>query len=161
LIGTPRRLRLQQCDRFGLITTLFHVKCCEASVLFRPCFTVISGSKHPTSLTHNGMCSGEDVIVATINGQRRNVGRCQTYVGKRPTVAVVSGAIHAFRILLSRQRQFRPERSRETKCCRSPNRCLLASSCRHCLSIGKHRRQNICSCKNVATRIGRQRANIA
>ena len=41
------------------------------------------------------MCSGEDVIVATINGQRRNVGRCQTYVGKRPTVAVVSGAIHA------------------------------------------------------------------
>ena len=32
---------------------------------------------------------GEDVIVATINGQRRNVGRCQACVGKRPTVAIV------------------------------------------------------------------------
>ena len=72
-----------------------HVKCCEASILFRPCITVISGSKHPTSLTHYGMRSGEDVIVATISGQCRNVSRCQTYVGKRPTVAVVSGAIHA------------------------------------------------------------------
>jgi hypothetical protein len=54
-----------------------HVKCCEASILFRPRVTVISGSKHPTSLTRDGMCSGEDVIVATINSQCRNVGRCQ------------------------------------------------------------------------------------
>jgi hypothetical protein len=57
-----------------LITTLF------TSSAVKPPFvpsiiTVISGSKHSTSLTHDGMCSGEKVIVATINGQRRNVGR--------------------------------------------------------------------------------------
>src|SRR3954451_2993435 len=72
-----------------------HVKGCEASILLRPCITVISGSKHPTSLTHSGMCPGEEVIVPTINGERRNVGGCYTFARKRPTVAVVRGAIHA------------------------------------------------------------------
>ena len=91
MIGTPRRLRLQNVTDW-VDHHAVHIKCCKASILFRPCITVISGSKHPTSLTHNGMCSGEDVIVAIIKGQ---LGRCQTYVGKRPTVAVVSGAIDA------------------------------------------------------------------
>src|SRR4029077_8635648 len=137
-----------------------HIKCSKASILFRPCITVVSGSKHPTSLAHNGMCSGEDVIVATINGQRRNVGRCQTYVGKRPTVAVVSGAIHACSASCcsGKDSSGRNDRQRpnvaavQTVVYRRP---AVAIVCRSENAAAK-----ICPCKNVATRIGRQRANI-
>src|SRR6476660_4270480 len=107
-----------------------------------------------------GMRSGEDVIVATINGQCRNVGRCQTYVGKRPTVAVVSGAIHARSASC-----FSGKDSSGRNDCERPNvaavqtvvyrRPAAAIVCRSENAAAK-----ICTCKNVSTRIGRQRGNI-
>ena len=52
-----------------------HIACCKTSILFRPGFAVVSGSKHTASLTHMRLSSGEDVT-AVIDRQRRNVGRC-------------------------------------------------------------------------------------
>jgi hypothetical protein len=105
------------------------------------------------------MCSGEDVIVATFNGQRRNVGRCQTYVGAQlsplsverytsvPHPAVLAKIVPTG--LIARDQMLLQSKPLFTGVQLSP------------LSVDrKTTPPKICPCKNVATRIGYQRANI-
>jgi hypothetical protein len=50
-----------------------HVKCREVIILFRPGGTVISGTKYSAAFAHDRMCSGENVTVTGVNGERSNV----------------------------------------------------------------------------------------
>jgi hypothetical protein len=51
-----------------------YIEGCKTSILFRPVFAIISGSKHSPSLAHLRLSSGKDVTIAGIDRQRCNVG---------------------------------------------------------------------------------------
>lgn len=87
-----------------------------------------------------------------------NICRCQAYVGKRPTVVVVSGAIDARSAFCSSGTDSFDRIDRER-----PNVAALQRVV-YLLPVVVCRAENaavkICSCENVPTRIGRQRSNI-